>query len=419
MNKIILTYTFLILGLSFAFSQEFAYQAELPKVDSSGYYHIFLSPDVTSKLNYKFSDIRIFDNKKVEVPFIRLTEDEIYKTAKNKEIKLLQNEHKMVKKYTYLLVHNSELLDINNLVLIVKNPLNAEAWMNISGSNDLKNWNILKNNTRYMPEFSDSVTAEIRITDLPESKFEYYRIFIFDYNKTIFNVNKVLNFEIQNKTIEYVEVSKPDFEQDDTTEANQTILKISFDNPQYIDKIKFYIKSPKYYLRTAEIVKKDSATGKRIRLQLYDQNQQDFYLCSDSTNELLLSRYFAKNLYLLVNNNDDKPLQFGDIEVFQREEFLVAYLEPGKEYTILFGNQNVPPPIYDLKFFKYKIPSVCPEIPIENITLITDLDKNQMVVKVKPIYLWLAFGVVILILAAISVRMFITSKKSDDEGIEL
>ena len=417
MKRIILI-SFLILGFWTLRSQDFMYQAELPIVDSSGYYHIFLSPDVTSKLNYKFSDLRIFDKKNNEIPYIRLAEDEIYKTAKSRTVKILQNEHKVIKKHTYLLVHNSNMQLINNFDIIVNNPMGAEAWINISGSNNLKNWNILKNNARYMPEFSDSVTAEIRIDDIPETKFEYYRIFIFDYNKTIFEVQKVLNYDIPKREVKFVELDNPSFTQDDSTEANQTILKLFYDNPQYIDKIKFYIKSPDNYLRTAEIVKKDSATGKRIRLQFYDQNQKDFYLCSDSINEILLSRYYAQNLFLIINNNDDKPLQFSKVRAFQREEFLVAYLEKGKNYSVYFGNKNVPPPIYDLKFFKNKIPVICQEIPIKNIILIDEQSKDKSKIKVKAIYLWIAFGVVILILAGISFKMF-ASKKTDDPKFEL
>lgn len=411
-----------MLSSNLAKSQDFLYHAELPSVDTSGYYYVFLSPEVTSKLNYKFSDLRIYDKKNKEVPYVRLLGDEIYKTAKSQEVKILQNEHKRIKKYTYLLIHNSNLQLINNLVAIVDNPMNSEAWVNISGSNDLKNWNILKNNSRYMPEFSDSTTAEIRIDDIPESKFEYYRIYIFDYNKTVFSVHKILNFDIQKKNEEFVNVEKPYFEQDDSTETNQTILKLSFESPQYIDKIKFKIKSPENFLRTAEITKKDSATGKRIRLQFYDQNQTDFYLCSDSTNELRMSRYYAQNLYLIVNNNDDTPLQFSDINVFQLKEFLIAYLKKGEKYTVFFGNKNVPPPIYDLKFFKNKIPSKCPKISIINIESTTQPNNDNSEIKVKPVFLWIVFVIVILILAGISIKMFVYSKKgnsNNDNELEL
>lgn len=394
------------------------FQASIPSVDSSAYYHIFLPPNVTAHLNHTFSDLRIYDQNKLETPYIRLSEDEMYKTAKSIELKILQNNYKKTKKYTNILIQNSNFFDINNLVLIVDNPRNSEVWVNISGSNDMKNWNVLKNNSRYMPEYSDSATAQIRINDLPESKFEYYRILIYDYNKLIFNVSKVLNFDIANKNIEFVEVEKPTFIQDDSSESNLTIVQISFNQPQYIDKILFEISEPENYLRKAEIAKKDSTTGKRIRLQFYDQNQKDFYLCSDSSNELFLSRYYAKNLFLIVTNNDDNPLIFSDITAYQQKEYIVAYLEANKKYTMLFGNKNVPAPIYDLKFFKNNIPATCDIIEVTNIKQLTDNHNDTKTVHIKPIYLWIVFLIVIIILAIISVKMFFFSKNSNTK-IEL
>ena len=155
----------------FGLSQNFLYRADLPAVDSSAYYHIFLKPEVTSKLNYKFSDIRIFDAKNHEIPYVHLSEDEIYKTAKRRELPIKDNTHKIQKKFTNILVQNPNNNKVNNIVLIADNPKNAEAWINVAGSNDLKNWNILKNNSRYMPEYSDSSTTQIRIDDLPETNF--------------------------------------------------------------------------------------------------------------------------------------------------------------------------------------------------------------------------------------------------------
>lgn len=395
-------------------AQDYLYQASLPIVDSSAYYHIYLPPAVTSKLNHKFSDLRIFNTQEVEIPYIRLSEDEIYKTAKSIELKILQNDYKRAKKYSLLLIHNDNLININNFVLVVDNPQNAEAWVNIAGSNDLKNWNILKNNSRYMPEYSDSTTTQVRIDDLPETNFEYYRLMVFDYNKLVFNVSKVLNFDIANKNIEFVEVQKPTFIQDDTSESNLTIVQISFDEPQYIDKIKFGISQPNNFLRKAEIAKKDSTTGRRIRLQFYDQNQKDFYLCSDSTNELLLSRYFAKNMFLVVTNNDDSPLTFSDITVYQQKEYIVAYLEAGTEYSLLFGNKNIPAPIYDLKFFNNKIPVECSIIEVLDIEQTTELNGGKKTIHIKPFFLWIVFFIVVVFLGLISVKMFIFSKNNDD-----
>ncbi len=390
----------------------FQYKADIQRVDSTGFYNIFLPPDVTSKLNYKFSDIRIYDIRGKEVPYIRDTEENRFKTAKRDKLRIIQNEHKTAKKYTVVMIHNPDHKTFSNLAFIIKNT-DAQIWVNISASNDLKDWQILKNNVRYQKEFSDSATAQLLINDLPEANYEYYRIIFFDYNREPIVVLNAYTYYVEKRHREYVEVPHPRFFQDDTTEPQKTIVKIVFNEPQYVDKIVFKIKSPEYYLRKAELTTRDTSTGKKIRLQYYFHNQKDFYLCSDSSNELLLSRYYAKELYLVVDNNNNEPLQFEDIRAYQLKEHLIAKLERGKRYIIKFGNKNVPAPIYDLKYFINKIPRNRPEITVENIVKLSNPQKEARHVYIKPIYLWVALIIVLIIMIIISVRVF-TKHKTDE-----
>ena len=411
MKKTLITFIFLILTIIVQ-AQDFIYRADLLQVDSTGYYHIFLNPQITSKLNDKFSDIRIFDKRLNEIPYIRLSEeDEMFKTASNQELRIIDNIHKRQKRLSQTILNNNDELEITNFVIIVNNPNKTEVWVDISGSNDRKIWNVLKDHSRYMPEFSDSATTEIRINNLPETSYQYYRIVLYDIDKVVFKVRKVLNFDIEEKDVEYVKVMKPSFKQDDTSEVNKTILNISFKQPQYIDKIAFNISKPDYYLRKAEVTKRDSTTGKKIRLMLFDPNQKDFYLCSDSSNILMLSRYYAKELFLIVNNNDDTPLVFDDLFVYQKKEYIVAYLEKNKKYNIVFGNKNIPLPIYDLKFFKNKIPVNCPVIRTKNFENISASKKDKKNIVISPFFLWLIFGLVVIILVFISVRLYITTRR--------
>jgi len=404
-DKILLS-LILVFATQLIFAQDFKWKVEIPKIDSSGYYNIFLRPEITAKLNKKFSDIRIFDKQNSEVPYIRLSEDDQFKTAKSNELKIIQNDHKLAKKYTMALINNPEKIDFENFVLVI-NQTDAEKWINLSGSNDLKNWNILKNNTRYQSEFSDSATAEIRILDLPKTNYEYYKLLIFDYNKEVINLEKVITYKTISNEKEYSQVMQPSFFQNDTTEKTRTILNINFAEMQYIDKIVFEISNPKHYLRKAELTKNDTTTGKKIRIDYHDSKQQDFYLCSDSTNELMLSKYTAKELYLVVENNDDINLTFSDVKAYQENEYLTAFLEKGKRYYIKFGNKNVEVPIYDLKFFRSKIPENKPTLSVSEIKqLIEDKDKAGGFLFVKPFFLWIAFGIVIVILALISLKVF-------------
>ena len=396
-------------------AQDFKWKVEIPSVDSNSYYNVFLRPEITSKLNYKFSDIRIYDKNENEIPYIRLSDEDDFKTSKSKKVKIIQNEHKVAKKYTFLLIHNSKKEEYDNFVLIIEQT-DAEKWIHISGSNDLKNWHILKNNTRYQSEFSDSTTAELRLTDIPKTNYEYYKILLFDHNKEIFNVKKILNYEIRNKEKLYTEVMRPTFQQDDTSEATRSLLKISFKEAQYIDKIVFIIKSPKYFLRKAELTKRDSSTGKKIRIDYYDEEQKEFYLCSDSINELYLSKYNAKELFLVIDNNDDKPLIISDVIAYQQNEYVTVFLEENNKYYIEFGNINVPAPIYDLKFFKDKIPENIQILEVSKIEqLIDDNTRKKGALYVKPFFLWIAFGIVIIVLSLLSIKIFRTHKKENKE----
>ncbi len=390
----------------------FQYKADLQRVDSTGFYNIFLPPAVTSKLNYKFSDIRIYDARDKEIPYIRDTEENRFKTAKREKLRIIQNEHKTAKKYTVLMIHNPDHKTFSNLAFIIKNT-DAQIWVNISASNDLKNWQLLKNNVRYQKEFSDSATAQLLINDLPESNYEYYRIIFFDYNREPIVILNAYTYYVEKKHKEYVEVPRPVFYQDDTTEPQKTIVRIIFKEPQYIDKIVFKINSPEYYLRKAELTTRDTSTGKKIKLQYYFNNQKDFYLCSDSTNELLLSRYYAKELYLVVDNNNNEPLKFQDIRAYQTKEYLIAKLQRGRHYIVKFGNQNVPAPIYDLKYFINKIPRNRPVITVTNIIKLSNPKAENKHLYIKPIYLWITLIIVLVIMIVISVRIF-TKHKTDE-----
>ncbi len=390
----------------------FQYKADLQRVDSTGFYNIFLPPVVTSKLNYKFSDIRIYDSRGKEIPYIRDTEKNRFKTARRAKLRIIQNEHKTAKKYTVVMIHNPDQKTFSNFAFIIRNT-DAQIWVNISASNDLKNWQILKNNVRYQKEFSDSATAQLLINDLPESNYQYYRVIFFDYNREPIIILNAYTYFVEKRRRDYVEVPHPMFFQDDTSEPQKTIVKIVFKHPQYIDKIAFKIQSPEYYLRSAELTTRDTSTGKKIRLQYYFNNQKNFYLCSDSSNVLLLSRYYAKELYLVVDNNNNEPLVFKDIRAYQVKEHLIAKLERGLHYTVKFGNQNIPAPIYDLRYFINKIPRKRPEITVVNIVKLSNPKTENKRLYIKPIYLWTALGVVLVIMIIISVIIF-TKYKSDE-----
>lgn len=394
-----------------SYSQNFLFEAQISPVDSSGFYNIFLPPAITSKLNNKFSDIRLMDKKDREIPYLNFNFQNNLNRANLNELEIIENQHKKIKKFIQLLIQNNSNNPVENLILLVEKPKVTECWITISGSDDQLNWFVIKTNSRYQPEKSDSTRAEIYINDLKTSNFKFYKIILFDNNKHTFEVNKIYSYKKIIQNYQFTKLTSTTISQDDSTEKGKTILKIDFSEPQYIDKIVFYISDPAIYYRKAEISQKDSMTGRKIYMQFFNPTQKEFYLNSDTTNELMLQRFYSKTLYLTVFNNDDLPLKFAKVEAFQIKNYLVAFLKEGQKYFLRFGNSNLPNPVYDIKFFSSKIPQIRPDIEPLDISSYQTTKQTNKSIKVAKAILWIFFFLVIALLAGISVKLFLNKRK--------
>jgi len=171
------------------------------------------------------------------------------------------------------------------------------------------------------------------------------------------------------------------------------------------------VSEPQIYYRKAEISQKDSVTGRKIYMQFFNPTQKEFYLNSDTTNEIMLQRFYSKTLYLTIYNNDDLPLKFSKVEAFQINNYLVAYLKEGQKYYLRFGNSNLPNPVYDIKFFSSKIPQIRPYIEPLNVTSYKTNQQTNKSIKVAKTILWIVFFLVIALLAGISIKLFLNKRK--------
>lgn len=65
-----LTVVCMLLSLYLFATEEFRYKANLPEVDSAGFYAITLPPRLVSSLDYDFYDLRIYNQQKELVPYL-------------------------------------------------------------------------------------------------------------------------------------------------------------------------------------------------------------------------------------------------------------------------------------------------------------------------------------------------------------
>ncbi len=385
----------------YGFSQEYAFKADLMPVSKTGYYKIVLSPEIISKLNSQFSDIRIY-NQDIEVPYIfgqdkRVEEKELFNTYE-----IIEKQHIKKWGYTRIVIHNPEKSAINNIVLRIKNA-DVRKHLKLNASYDKKNWYVLKDNYDYNSIENSENTSEIRVLNFPLSDYEYYELLIYDvFDKPI----NIIEAGYYNRTFEngkFFKIENIPVQIRDT--LKETIISLALQG-NYVDKMVLNIVAPKYYYREAELFVKRTKVQKK-RSYHYEQTIGSFKLISNSNNEFSLNNASYNTLYVRIKNNDDLPLQIKNVEFFQLKKYLIAQLDTDKKYVLKFSNKEALKPIYDLKYFADSIPDSLPQVTPKKIEPIKQINKTEQEgnFNIKSYWLWICIILVAGLLFFISVKM--------------
>lgn len=402
MKRILVILSFIFL-YHFSIAQEFNWQAKIQEVDKAGYYKIFLTPDITSQLNHSFPDIRIEDEDNNEVQYILKKQKIVFDRGFRKELKILKNNHKKFKHFTELIIENEESINISNLVFKVVNTHNP-VFLKIFGADDQKRWYVLKNNFPAVPEITDADSTEIKVMDIPESKFQFYKILFYDYDEKPIELSHVFYHSLSDIRAEYIQLTNPMITQKDT--MGKSIVTVEFAKPEFVDMLSFGIIGPEYYLRKVQMRKKDTSSTEISRDEFYDQFRKDFYFGSLKSNRINLYDYKAEKIEFIVDNKDNQPLVFFKANAYQLKNYIIAYLKPDINYYIIYGSEEASFPNYDLPYFKDTIPDILPETNIYNIKKTKkSSEKNTKVWNFPPKYLWFTVGILGVVLILISIKL--------------
>jgi hypothetical protein len=170
-----------------------------------------------------------------------------------------------------------------------------------------------------------------------------------------------------------------------------------------VNRIVLSIDGPKYYKRTAHI---QYITGKGVKNYI-----NSFEITSGHLPIVLIGQVKAKSLLIEIENNDNPPLKVRAIKTEQSKKYLVAYLEKGKSYFIMAGNESVTAPQYDLLQFSDSIPNQLTSVSYHY------LQPSGLVVQKKKAldmdnWLWPAIIIVILALGFLTYKLLTEMKRS-------
>ncbi len=424
---VLLTALFSYIGTASAQQYQWAATME-DSVTKDGFYNIVLQPEVGSKLKDDLSDIRILDEEKYEVPFLQKSEESYFTTERFKEFPVVSKQI-IDNCCTKLTIKNPTKKPINNICFILKNS-DAVKVYRMAGSDDGVNWYSVKKYDVFYTPYSPSDTKVVSYINFPLTDYLYFRFDIIDrgywdedrwlywdqdrwsYPLNILNVGY---YETYLKEGKYLEIPAPVFTQSDSSKKKQSYIKITFNDNHLLNRIRFTFKGPRFYKRSVTLAKKimhnvtNEATFEPITT---------LELNSYSLNEFDLDYFREKEFYLIVENDDNRPLTLDSIKTWQLTRYLKTYLDKGKKYHLVYGDSTAVAPVYDLAYFIDSIPAVLPTLPIlhieSNRVKQAALTKRGVYWYENKRFIWLAIGVIILFLSFMSWKMLREMRKDKE-----
>jgi hypothetical protein len=287
--------------------------------------------------------------------------------------------------------------------LIIANNA-VERYISISGSNDRKQWFIIEERILLSSSAQDESGSFVQSVSFPFSRYRYYKLVINNVHTDPLNIIKAGVYTSKTDTgSQHFTVNPPiSFVQRDSSNGFSYIT-VTQKEAYHLDRIVLNIDGPKYYRRTANLY---YLPNKEIKHHIARSEIATGHLPMIS-----FSTVKAKTLLIEIENKDNPPLMTQAIRTEQSSKDLVAYLEKGKSYFIVAGNEMVDAPQYDLLQFRDSIPAQLSSISYHDLqtTSKTVQSKKRMDLSY---WLWPAIFLSILALGFLTYKLLADMKKS-------
>jgi len=388
------------------FGQQFRGEATLPPVTSDGFYRIAVVPALSAHVNDTFTNLRLYDADQKEVPYIFQNEEPAYYTTQFKPYEVVSRVQQK-KCCTTLTLRNPDGRPINNISLSIRNA-DVTKMATLLGSDDQQNWFALKQRFALSAMDNHDHTWEIRIINFPLSNYTYYQLQIDDSTSAPLNILSAGHYEVSSEDGKFTTLQTRAVTKSDLPRDKQTLVTMTFDTTQVIDKVVVSMTGAPYFLRRATLLTRREVTDGKGRKSFYHEQLQTFELSSKQTSVIDLPGTRAQELIVRIDNEDNPALELATARAYQLNRYLTAWLKKGSGYTLRIGDPAQHPPKYDLAFFRDNIPSQPPVLMPGDIRLLGEAAKQ---VTSTPTFftnssiIWIAIVVVIAVLGFMAIRM--------------
>ena len=373
------------------------WKAELPVVEKSDYYNVELEQElIGAGLQY----LKILDENDVETPYFIRSTDPVTEISDFEGFELASH---TVKDSLNIIVVNNKLAGNLDRFCIILQQAETRKYVSLRGSNDLKQWYIVKQQTG-VSGFAKQAgeNTEMLIVDFPQGNYRYYEITIMNDQHSpleVLKVGKIKNSNIYG-IFTVINPGKPVIE--NNSYDKHTYLSFPELSHAYcINKVEFGIKNKPDYYRRAILI--DSISYRRY----------NFHLSSGNENTFLIDDFiFTPKTFVIIENQNNPPLVIDSVTLYGLCRYACLYLEAGKKYRVLLDSKEPVSATYDIEHFRNAIPADIPVLKIKNLhDSVPVIPVRELTLLEKPVFLW---GVIVLVgvfLVFICLRMINEMKK--------
>lgn len=343
MNKALLLLCSLGLVFTASAQKTFKYAAKVGPLDTPGFYTIILWPAFIAKSKADLSDIRLMDDSGHFVPFVLTHEDDVLRSASLDSAAPyvafpIVSMGSPTDTGTTLVVKNVSRKPVGSLEIKLKNAA-VDRTVNLYGSDDLKQWYAIEENVALGKAGPADNSDYAQTLPFPPSNYHYLKLVVNDKHKAPIKFLGVGIHDVQALALNYSELAGAKFVKRDS--GKTTLVTISFDDNYLVNKIVVSVKSPKFYNRNVSIYDGSKPPDELLATESLRSGDAGAMLIDIKTNKLVLE----------IDNEDNPPLNVDKVQLFQADRTMLAYLEAGRRYQLLTGDNKAATPNYDLKFF--------------------------------------------------------------------
>ncbi|HVX52426.1 MAG TPA: hypothetical protein VHB48_19865, partial [Chitinophagaceae bacterium] len=304
-----------------ALPAQFKNKATLEPVKETGFYSIYVSPELSGYVKTDFSDLRIMDEE--EKPSAYIVREYVTRQFDSVRtiLKIISNTITDSGKSVLIIQNLSAVRYLTALAFILRNNAVSRA-VDVSGSDDKIKWYSIVENGIIGNKYIKDTDKYLEVIDMPPSSFKYFRVTVYNGTKDpldILSAGDYYSFQYKWNN-PYTLNPESGYRQVDSADGWSYIF---VHDSLLFHKVMINMKMivPGFYRRNCALL----VNGKAVT---------NFSISGDSLVSRPVPLFNAGDWVVKIYNGDNPALKIRSVYTFQLDNRIIAWLDSGKAYHL-------------------------------------------------------------------------------------